>query len=229
MIELIESASNAEWVEKISLNFIRWYNDESQLEIRKKRRLRIALAGGTSPEPFYRELRNLVPSFEEVSFWIGDERDVPTEHDERNEKMVLNSLGGHENLEINGWSTHLGPESAVRDFESRLSAYDGAKETPFDLVLLGLGTDGHTASLFPGCSALLDNNHFAAATYIPTLGSWRLTITLKAINLCPHVWFLVRSEGRKRVIKLIIERNQDIPAARITVADQKIFVLGNKI
>lgn len=157
------------------------------------------LAGGSTPKNLYSLLAQ--PEYAERIPWektwlcFGDERCVPKDHPDSNFRMALETLlhrvpvAGTQVLRIQGELDN--PNRAALFYEQKLrELFPGEPFPRFDLVLLGIGTDGHTASLFPGTDAVNERDRWVTANYVPHLGSWRITLTLPAINSARQVLFL---------------------------------------
>lgn len=195
--------------------------------VAKRGRFTVALSGGTTPAGMYgvlasdARLRGAVPWERTQVFW-GDERQVPSEHPESNYRMareVLLSKVPVPEVNVHRIQGDLSdaPEAARRyeqDMRALLGLGEG--ELPrFDLVLLGLGADGHTASLFPGTEALHEKHHAAIANWVDTLRSWRITLTVPAINRARAVMFLVSGEDKAEAVKSVLEKprsSETLPA-----------------
>ncbi len=189
----------------------------------------VALSGGTTPAGLYgvlasdAKLREAVPWDRTQVFW-GDERQVPPEHPDSNYRLARDILLSKVSVpEVN---VHRIPgdlpdasQAAQRyEHDMRASLGLGEGELPrFDLVLLGLGADGHTASLFPGTEALQEKHHAATANWVDTLRSWRITLTVPAINRARAVMFLVSGEDKAEAVKSVLEkpRNSETLPARL--------------
>ena len=173
---------------------------------RTVRRFAVALAGGSTPRQMYVLLAE--PAFSSrvdwsrVHFFWGDERCVPPDHSDSNYRMVQEALLNH--VPIPAGNIHripgeLSPVDAARAYEHELQGFfvDGIPR--FDLILLGLGEDGHTASLFPGSEALRETKRQAVAvshsTPPPPLVD-RVTLTLPVLNAAANVIFLVAGAGK---------------------------------
>jgi 6-phosphogluconolactonase len=198
--------------------------------VAKRGRFTVALSGGTTPAGLYgvlasdARLRDAVPWDRTQVFW-GDERQAPSEHPESNYRMareVLLSKVPVPEVNVHRIQGDLPDASeAARRYEHdmRASLGLGEGELPrFDLVLLGLGADGHTASLFPGTEALQEKHHAATANWIDTLRSWRITLTVPAINRARAVMFLVCGEDKAEAVKSVLEKPRDseeAPPARL--------------
>jgi 6-phosphogluconolactonase len=135
------------------------------------------LAGGTTPEATYRSLSRIDVGWEKVRAWLSDERWVPHDHERSNGRMVAETLSDRvdDRFERPMWSETLTPEDSASYYEAALRSMHG--DGPPDVVLLGMGADGHTASLFPGTAALLERRRWFLANEVPQLGESRLTAT----------------------------------------------------
>jgi len=122
----------------------------------------------------------------------------------------------------------LVPAEAAEEANLTLAAHFGEAALPiFDLILLGLGTDGHTASLFPGSEALKTSNQWVVANYVDQVAAWRLSFTYPLINAARNIVFLVSGEKKAAMAKEVIEeRNPALPASRVQpVAGELIWFL----
>ena len=179
-------------------------------------RFAVALSGGETPRTLYRllarqQFSQKIP-WRRVEFYWGDERCVPPDDPASNYGMARDALLKHVPLpEVNVHRVHgeEGAGAAAPAYEMDLRAL-AALERPkselpvFDLVLLGLGGDGHTASLFPHSDALAVEDHFAVATEAPD-GSPRVTLTYPVINAARRVWFLVSGAGKAGMVAEVLE------------------------
>ena len=197
--------------------------------VAKRGRFAVALSGGTTPQGLYAaivadaKLSEAVPWDRTLVFW-GDERQVPPGHPDSNYGMareVLLSKVPVPEVNVHRIQGELSDASeAARRYEDDIRAALGlaATELPrFDLVLLGLGADGHTASLFPGTEALRERQRSAAANWVDTLRAWRITLTLPAINRARTVMFLVCGADKAEAVKSVLEGPSvpDAPPARL--------------
>ncbi len=140
-------------------------------------------------------------------FW-GDERCVPPDHPESNYGMakaaLLDKVGLGEGHAIRILGEMTPAQEAARDYERKLRLFFRDEELPrFDLILLGLGEDGHTASLFPGTAALAERERWVVANHVERLNADRITLTLPAINAAHRVLFLVSGESKAAVVREI--------------------------
>jgi len=182
--------------------------DSAKRAVEKNDRFLVVLAGGSTPRALYRRLteppyRESVP-WNRTYFAFGDERCVPPDHEESNYRMARETLlspleiPDHRVLRMKGEQV---PKEAAQRYEVRLGdLFLNRAGRRFDLVLLGIGADGHTASLFPGTAALDEQERWAVANEVPQLGAWRLTLTFNALNSARRVIFLATGEEKARVI-----------------------------
>ncbi len=184
----------------------------------KKGRFNVALAGGSTPLPLYGLLAS--SPFQErvrwpgVHFFWSDERCVPPEDEESNYgSAALNLLDKIGALEknIHRIEGELGA-SAAHIYERELRSFfvNAAGETPsFDLILLGMGGDGHTASLFPGSASLSERDKLVTSEYVEKLDSTRVTFTPPLIQKAANIIFLVSGAGKAAALKSVLEGEPD--------------------
>ena len=185
----------------------------------------VTLAGGSTPRLAYETLATVefAPRvhWEKVHVFWGDERCVAPNHDDSNYRMAFSVLLRHSPIpvkQIHRMEGELDPKEAAQAYEDQLRSFFGSKVPRFDLVLLGLGEDGHTASLFPGSKALEEKKHWVAANYVRRLSAWRLTLTAPLINQAANVAFLVSGENKAEVLRRVLAGRytpEEIPAQMI--------------
>jgi 6-phosphogluconolactonase len=166
----------------------------------------VALSGGATPEPVYR----LVAAAGAAGSWYQvDERNVPYGHADSNATMIERAgLTGLHRIR-----TELGAEAAAASYgrECR-TAWAGA---PFALALLGIGPDGHVASLFPNAPELDETHHWVVATRDEHQGHTRISMTFPLLNVIEQRVFLVAGRGKAGAVKRVLMDHEDLPAARI--------------
>lgn len=173
----------------------------------------IALAGGSTPKSLFKVLSKppystLVP-WGKLRIFFGDERDVPPTHSDSNYGMANKYLFKYINIDptrIHRIQSELGAETAAEAYHLALGAnlpLNKNKKPVFDLILLGLGDDGHVASLFPGTDILNEQEKNAAAVWVESKKCWRTSITLPVINSAREVWLLVTGESKHNIIDRI--------------------------
>jgi len=178
--------------------------------IRARGRFSVALAGGSTPRPLYARLAHPpYPSdvdWGRVHVFFGDERCVPPGHPHSNYRMAAAAMLDVLSLppeNIHRIRGEAPPQQAAAEYEAALRAFFGAQPR-FDLVLLGLGMDGHTASLFPGSAALEEQERWAAASYAPAQHAWRVTLTYPALNAARTAAFLVSGEAKRPILEAVL-------------------------
>lgn len=229
----IKVAKNADALSAFAANL---FIDIGRESIMMKGSLTIALAGGSTPRKLYSLLaseryRNDL-DWNRASFFFGDERHVPTDSDESNYRMANETLLaplGIASENIHRWQAELPDSAIVADlYETELRTNLTSGKGPIDLVLLGLGEDGHTASLFPHTAALSERKRLAVANWVDKLNAHRLTMTLPALNAARNVVFLVSGENKAGAVAQVIEgefRPDEYPAQFVNPEDGKLFWL----
>lgn len=203
----------------------------------RRGRLAAALSGGTTPISFYKQLaapgRDL--PWERTHIFLTDERCVPFDHQDSNYGMINANLLRHVPIppgNIHAVQTGLEPPAAAAGYETELRAFFGLKhgEFPdFDLILLGLGEDGHTASLFPGDAVLAENRRLAAAVARTAPDHDRVTLTLPVIRAAGVVVFLVAGANKAAALKSLIETlEEEAPAALARSSRGKTLYLADE-
>ena len=199
----------------------------------------MALAGGTTPGLLYSYLASAGPAaapWDRVDFFFGDERCVPPTSPESNYALARREL--FEPLRTAAGSVHRieadlrPPATAAEQYESRVRTHFGGLEPAFDLVLLGVGADGHTASLFPGDGALGETHRWvvpvrAPAGYQPTD---RVTLTLPVLNRARAVFILAVGAAKHSVIAEVLggdEQAQRLPIARVRPTGRLVWFLDD--
>lgn len=153
--------------------------------LKKKDRINVALSGGTSPIPVYEKLREFSIDWERIFFYLVDERAVPLFDVQNNFQNISKSFFEH--IPSKSYCIHDGTKEAAisaREFEKTLlkNLPKSKGQIQFDLILLGMGLDGHIASLFPDNEALNEKTKPVVYTYVSQLGNHRISLTLPVIN-----------------------------------------------
>ena len=183
----------------------------------------IAVSGGSTPKPVYERLATIDYPWADVEVFFGDDRCVPPEHPDSNFRMVNEAL-----LSKVAARVHPMYDCDADGYEQTMRAVFGDVDVPsLDLDILGIGDDGHTASLFPGKPALDVTDRWV--TYVPEPGMPpphpRLTMTFPVHDASRLAVFLVSGEGKRERLRQVME-GDDIPAARI--AAERILVLADR-
>jgi 6-phosphogluconolactonase len=184
--------------------------------VRARGRCALVLSGGSTPRPLYGLLasrfRDAIPWARVHVFW-ADERYVPADHPDSNVRMAKDALLNHVPCpaeQIHPMPTRFpDPADAARDYEESLRRSFAGEGAGADLVVLGLGSDGHTASLFPRSPALRERTRLVVATRAPAGPRWRLTLTLPALNRAAHVCFLVAGSAKAEALRQTLRPDAD--------------------
>lgn len=181
----------------------------------------VALSGGTTPRSLYELLatdqyRSRIPWGNTHVFW-GDERCVPPTHPDSNYRAAHDALLVH--VPIPPANVHRlrgeedAPEAAASEYERTLREFflvEPGQAPPFDLLLLGMGDDGHTASLFPHTDALREERRTVVANFVDKLAAYRLTITPPVLRSAREVLVLVSGGAKARVLRDVLESPLDV-------------------
>jgi 6-phosphogluconolactonase len=173
---------------------------------------RIAISGGTTPKSMFALLADPAKPFlkqvpwDRIELYWVDERCVPPDHPESNYRMTKEALLSKVPLpaeQVHRMEGELEPEVAAARYESVIRntvKLEGAQTPTFDLILLGMGDDGHTASLFPHTEALNEMSHIVVPNHVPQKDAWRITLTWPVINQGREVAFLIEGAEKAQVL-----------------------------
>ena len=203
---------------KLSRAAAEFFVSQSQFAIRDNGRFTVALSGGSTPETFYAllatEAYHVRVDWDNIFFFWSDERCVPPEHVDSNYRMARYALLDQVAIPPQNIFRIKGeeePHRAATEYHELINDFFGADpQTPprFDLMLLGLGPDGHTASLFPGSDALDITDVWAAPNFIDEQRMWRVTLTYPTINAAQFVMFLVSGSAKAERVRQVLGRAQ---------------------
>jgi len=206
----------------------------SRENIARKGSFVVALSGGRTPERFYGllaadEFKEKI-DWDSVHIFWGDERCVPPDDPESNYLMASRALLSRvavPHVNIHRIKGELGPSLAATLYEEEITAYFKGSAPVFDLVLLGLGEDGHTLSLFPGTEALNEAMRLVAENYIEKFGLWRVTMTLPLVNAAANIVFVV--SGTEKAMALKEAREEGLhPAGKIAPVTGRLLWLADR-
>ena len=204
--------------------------DLRQQAVHERGRFLVALSGGRTPEQVYRRLASQSPAapqeWSSTHFFFSDERCVPPDHPESNyhlaDAALFRPLNIPEDRIHRMRGEHPNPDAAAREYEDVLRTVtnaDPAGWPQLDLLMLGIGNDGHTASLFPGTDALRERRRWVTVGHAPSGPPTRLTLTLGVINQATVVLFLASGNSKADRVKAVLEPQQDadreLPAALV--------------
>ncbi len=207
--------------------------------IETRNQFTVALAGGSTPKSLYQllasdEFKNKI-DWNSVFFFFGDERNVLPDDAESNFRMANENL--FRPLKINAenifrWETEFEDARTIAaDYETKIIDFFDLNENEFpkfDLIFLGMGDDGHTASLFPGTKALAENEKIAVENQVEKLNARRLTLTYPAINNAKNIIFTVRGEDKAETLKAVLEGDfepQKFPSQKVEPVSGNLFWL----
>src|SRR5256885_513349 len=201
----------------------------------ERNEFRIALSGGNTPRPVYAEIARIgrdLP-WNRTLITFGDERCVPPDDAQSNFRMARETLFVPANVpekSIMRMRGEIDPHIAAQQYQDDvdlLATQRGEQIYRHDLILLGVGDDGHTASLFPESKALNEQNQRVVANFVAKINTWRLTFTFPLINHARHVCFLVNAKKQSELIERIINGDTQYPAARVNPsAGTLTWILG---
>ncbi len=212
--------------------------ERARASIEESGRFAVALAGGSTPKAIYElfatEEYVTALDWNKIHIFFGDERSVPPDDDDSNYRMADEALLSHVPVgSVHRMKGELLPDEAAMEYEEELREFFGTLGGPpeFDLIQLGLGDDGHTASLFPNTPALGVTDRWVAQNPVPKLETVRITLTLPLINAAKAVSFLVAGEGKAEAVKEILEGDadpQDYPAKLVQPAGDLTWMLDRE-
>jgi len=190
----------------------------------------LALSGGNTPKPVFEAFAKRDIDWSKVVITFGDERCVPPDDEQSNYLMARRTLldaipiPAANVLRMKG---EIDPAEAAREYEAELRARAGGGVFRHDLILLGMGPDGHTASLFPGTPALAERERLVVENYVPKMSMWRITFTYPLIDAARHVCFLVNSAGKDVILNEVFSGTSEYPCAAVAPTDGRLtWLLG---
>jgi 6-phosphogluconolactonase len=227
----IEVAESAEALSHaVAKQFVRLTTDA----VRARGRCAVALSGGSTPRGVYRMLayepfRSRV-RWDQIDFFWGDERHVPSDHADSNYRMVDEAMLSKVPVaraqihRIRGEMADA--DRAAQEYESEIRAFFSDPVPRFDLVHLGLGTDGHTASLFAGTPALDEQERLCVANWVTKLDTYRMTLTLPVLNAARAVVFIVGGAEKAPIVREVVrgsDPSREFPAALVQPTDGELW------
>lgn len=200
----------------------------------EKGRCSIALAGGSTPRSVYSRIAERAKGddawvgtpWDKVHFFFGDERCVPPDHPDSNYRMAKETLlsrGTFADANIHRIQAELPPAEAAKAYEDELRGFFGGAPA-FDLCLLGIGGDGHTASLFLGTAAL-NAKSYVAATFVEKLNAHRVTLTYQALAVSDEIDFIVSGKEKADILRELLVEGADVPAAKVRAKGSLLWLV----
>jgi 6-phosphogluconolactonase len=198
--------------DELSKAAAKWIADCIANTLKKQNRFTIALSGGSTPQKLHAILATS-PYREQIDwsklhiFW-GDERAVPSEDNRNNAKMGYDTLLNHVPVpatQIHVMRTDVDPLVSAKEYEEILHGYFDNTTHSFDLVLLGMGDDGHTLSLFPGTDVVWEKEKWVTAFFLVSQNMYRITLTAAIVNQSASVAFLTTGAGKASALKEVLQ------------------------
>jgi 6-phosphogluconolactonase len=172
----------------------------------------IALSGGSTPRELHHRLASAPLAqrvdWQRVHVFFGDERCVPPDDPQSNYHMAEETLLSRVPIptaQVHRMRGELPPEQAAADYTGQLEAFFEDEPPRLDVIVLGMGDNGHTASLFPGLTAVHEQQRWVVAEDVPEVGMWRITLTPVVLNLGHQVLFLVAGEAKASMLREVLE------------------------
>lgn len=185
--------------------------------IQRKGKFAVALSGGSTPKAIYERLVKEKVDWEKVWLFWSDERAVPPDHPDSNYRMAMESLSkvGVPANQIFRMKAEKDIENNALDYEEKI--HHNLDKHLFDLVMLGVGEDGHTASLFPNTEALKEKNRLVVANHLSEKKSWRMTFTFGCINGSQNAVIYALSPSKHLIVPKVLNAaiESPFPASRI--------------
>lgn len=203
--------------------------------VQRNGKFTVALSGGSTPKSLYSLLASgSVPNipWDKIFFFFGDERFVPPDHPDSNYRMVhetglFSKVFSDQVFRV--LTEEKDADTAARDYEQTIQKFFNLKPgefARFDLILLGLGPDGHTASLFPGTAALNEKNRLVVANWVEKFRSYRITFTLPVLDHAACDMFLVSGKDKADMVRQVLaDKNADLPSQKVHPVDGRLVWL----
>jgi 6-phosphogluconolactonase len=209
-----------------------WITSLIEETLTRKDHFGLVLSGGNTPKKLHMLLASS-PYRERIDwkkihvFW-GDERAVPFEDDRNNARMAFETLLDKVDVpkdQIHIMDTSFSPDAAAMQYEEILNEYFGTDILPkktFDLVLLGMGDDGHTLSLFPGTPVIHEEKLWVTSFFLAEQKMDRITLTKNIVNHADHIVFMISGEGKSRALHQVVEgeKNPDLYPSQVILPSQ---------
>jgi 6-phosphogluconolactonase len=206
----------------------------AQKTVNSRGRFAVALSGGSTPVSLYQRLAGCSElPWDKTHAFLVDERFVPVDHSDSTYRMVKATLLDH--VSVPAGNVHPIPveavsaEAAAREYEGEMMRFfkpEPGQFPRFDLILLGIGEDGHTASLFPGASSLYENERPVMAVSSKDAKHERVTITFPVINNAENVIFLAVGKNKAEVVRsILVDKSGSLPAERVQPTTGRLLYL----
>ncbi|HEX6846481.1 MAG TPA: 6-phosphogluconolactonase [Chitinophagaceae bacterium] len=203
-------------VQELLIAMADYFISISQSSIASRGQFNVALSGGSSPKRLYEMLASTdfkdQVEWNKINFFFGDERYVPDNDPGNNSLMVKKALFDPLKIappKIFSINTSLSPEESATKYTSTIAKHFKGRKIQFDLILLGLGDNSHTASLFPNTSVLDDKSASVKAVFVEEKKAFRITMTAPLINQAQHIAFLVYGKAKANAVYNVLENDDD--------------------
>jgi 6-phosphogluconolactonase len=218
--------------DEVTTALAEWITELIAKTLLTKDRFTIALSGGETPKTLYKKLAaepyKEKIAWNKIHFFWGDERVIPFTDERNNAKMAYDNLLSQIKIseeQIHRINTGINPEKSAEQYEKILHQYFDNKENTFDLVLLGMGDDGHTLSLFPNSLVLFQNNKWVNAVDSPDKKMKRITLMPEVVNKSASVAFLITGSSKASSLKKVLEGKlqlEELPSQLIKPANNEL-------
>lgn len=195
----------------------------------------VALSGGSTPKLMYQILADRFRdevSWSKIQFFWSDERHVPPDDPESNYRMANEALLAHVPVPADNIhrirAENPNAAGAASDYEQTIIQVTKQTLPRLDLIFLGLGTDGHTASIFPASAVLHETKRLVAAPYVEKLKTYRITMTLPLINNAASIVFLVSGSEKAQIVKEVLEGENNYPARAVKPTQGELIWMLDK-
>ena len=191
-------------------------------EINDSENYSLGLSGGSTPKFFYEIFAEKYKNYSNIYLWTVDERHVDINDENSNQRMI-NSIFSNSNLNIIEYSYEEDPDHSAKDYTTKVFS----KIEKFNAAILGVGEDGHIASLFPGTTALNADEKGFVQNEVNILTRWRVTSTFELLKNVEHVYLLVTGNNKKEIVEKIGKEN-DLPVNELIRLRKKTVLLTDQ-
>jgi 6-phosphogluconolactonase len=220
-------------IEELSQKGAEWIADRIHAVLKNKDRFTIVLSGGNTPKGIYRLLASgkYKIDWAKLHFFWGDERYVPFADKHNNAKMAFDNLLDIVPIrknQVHIMRTDIDPIDSANQYDQLLRNYFQGAEQTFDLVMLGMGDDGHTLSLFPGYDIIHEQDKWTKAFYLKEQDMYRITLTTPVVNAAASILFLVSGSAKAPALHRVLEDEFDpgqYPSQVIRPANDQLYWL----
>jgi 6-phosphogluconolactonase len=195
----------------------------------------VALSGGSTPKLMFQVLADRFReevAWSRIQFFWSDERHVPPDDPESNHRMAKEALLSHVPVTTDNVHRIRGEnpdaDAAAREYEQTIIDVTRQSLPRLDLIFLGLGTDGHTASIFPGSEVLNETKRLVAAPYVEKFKSYRITMTLPLLNNGASVVFLVSGAEKAEIVRDVLQGDHKYPAQAVKPTQGELIWMLDK-